>query len=155
MRRPLFLRIVNALGDWSPHFTTRKDALNREGLSPLQKCTAAIRQLAYGTPADSLDEYLKISKTTAIDCLKNFVQRVIDTYDVEYLRSPNTEDTKCLLRIGEGCGFPGMLGSLDCKHRRWEKCPIAWKGQFTPGDKGWPSLILEAVASQDSLHHSS
>ena len=42
-----------------------------------------------------------------------------------------------------------MLGSLDCMHWRWEKCPIAWKGQFTRGDKGWSSLILEAVASQD------
>ncbi|XP_048568886.1 uncharacterized protein LOC125549535 [Triticum urartu] len=149
MRRPLFLRIVNALGEWSPYFTTRTDALNREGLSPLQKCMAAIRQLAYGTPADSLDEYLKIGETTAVDCLKNFVQGVIDTYAAEYLRSPNTEDTERLLCIGEGRGFPGMLGSLDCMHWRWEKCPIAWKGQFTRGDKGWPSLILEAVASRD------
>ena len=96
MRRPLFLRIVNALGEWSPYFTTRTDALNREGLSPLQKCTAAIRQLAYGTPADSLDEYLKIGETTVVDCLKNFVQGVIDTYAAEYLRSPNIEDKRAL-----------------------------------------------------------
>ncbi|XBH75461.1 hypothetical protein VPH35_102216 [Triticum aestivum] len=68
---------------------------------------------------------------------------------LEYLRSPNTEDTERLLCIGEGRGFPGMLGNLDCMHWRWEKCPIAWKGQFTRGDKGWPSLILEAVASRD------
>ena len=32
------------------------DALNRQGLTPLQKCTAAIRQLANGSAADHLDE---------------------------------------------------------------------------------------------------
>jgi len=52
MRRLLFLRIVDALGEWNPFFTLRLDALNRPGLSPIQKCTAAIRQLANGSPAD-------------------------------------------------------------------------------------------------------
>jgi hypothetical protein len=49
MRRPLFLQIVEALGKWSPYFTQRTDATNREGLSPFIKCTAAMRMLAYGT----------------------------------------------------------------------------------------------------------
>jgi hypothetical protein len=44
MSRPLFLRIVEALGQWSDYFTPKVDAINRQGLSPLQKCTAAIRQ---------------------------------------------------------------------------------------------------------------
>ena len=64
MRRLLFECIVHALGEWSPEYTQRKDALARDGLSPSQKCTSAIRQLAYGTPADALDEYLKIAECT-------------------------------------------------------------------------------------------
>jgi hypothetical protein len=51
-----FLRIVEALGVWSPYFRLRRDAFGKVGLSPLQKCTAAIRMLAYGTPADFMDE---------------------------------------------------------------------------------------------------
>ena len=31
------------------------------------------------------------------------------------------------------------------------KCPLAWRGQFTHGDYGVPTMVLEAVASQD-LH---
>ncbi|XP_057425967.1 uncharacterized protein LOC130719363 [Lotus japonicus] len=50
------------------------DAVGRQGLSPLQKCTAAIRMLAYGSPADSVDEYVRIGESTAIECLKNFVE---------------------------------------------------------------------------------
>ena len=35
MSRPLFLRIVEALGQNSNYFTQRVDAVNRQGLSPL------------------------------------------------------------------------------------------------------------------------
>jgi hypothetical protein len=73
MSRPLFQRIVDSLGQWSDYFTQRVDAVNRQGLSPLQKCIAAIRQLATGSAADALDEYLKIGETIAMEALKNFL----------------------------------------------------------------------------------
>jgi len=149
MRRPLFLRIVDALGEWNPFFTLRLDALNRPGLSPIQKCTAAIRQLANGSPADQLDEYIKIGESTAVECLKRFVLGVIRVFGTEYLRRPTVDDVDRLMAIGERCGFPGMLGSIDCMHWHWEKCPYAWKGMYTRGDHGVPTIILEAVASHD------
>jgi hypothetical protein len=34
-------------------------------------------------------------------------------------------------------------------HWRWEKCPYGWKGMYTRGDHGVPTIILEAVASHD------
>ncbi|KAL6643200.1 hypothetical protein ACP70R_021381 [Stipagrostis hirtigluma subsp. patula] len=147
MRRHVFLRIVSALGEWSPYFTQRVDCCNRQGLSPLQKCTAAIRMLAYGTSADSLDEYLKVAESTALECLEKFVEGVIEIFGGEYLRGPNADEVQHLLHVGESRGFPGMLGSVDCMHWRWENCPTAWKGQYTRGDYGVPTIILEAVAS--------
>ncbi|XP_040382233.1 putative nuclease HARBI1 [Oryza brachyantha] len=149
MRRPLFLRIVDALGEWSSFFTLRFDALNRPGLMPIQKCTAAIRQLANGSPADQLDEYIKIGESTAVECLKMFVEGVVEVFGGEYLRHPTTEDVEHLIQLGEHRGFPGMLGSIDCMHWHWEKCPYAWKGMYTRGDHGVPTIILEAVASHD------
>ncbi|KAL6846224.1 hypothetical protein ACP4OV_023672 [Aristida adscensionis] len=149
MHKHLFLRIVSALGQWSPYFTQRADCANRQGLSPLQKCTAAIRMLAYGTPADALDEYLKIGKSTALECLDKFAQGVIELFHGEYLRAPNCEDLERLLQVNESRGFPGMLGSIDCMHWRWEKCPKSWRGQHITGRYGVPTMILEAVASHD------
>ena len=70
-----FLRIVDALGSWSPYFTQRVDRTNRLGFSPLQKCTTAIRMLAYGTVADMLDEYLKVAESTSLECSENFYAR--------------------------------------------------------------------------------
>lgn len=51
--------------------------------------------------------------------------------------------------MGEARDFPGMLESLDCMHRVWKNCPVAWQGQFTRGDQGVATLMLEAVALQD------
>ena len=59
MRRELFLRIVDSICNHSIYFQQRNDGIGQTGLSPLQKCTAVIRQLAYGTTADQFDEILK------------------------------------------------------------------------------------------------
>ena len=149
MRRHLFEHIVYTLGEWSPYFRQRKDAFGKLGFSPLLKCTAAMRMLAYGSPADLLDEGLRIAETTTIECLTEFVRGIRENFGTEYLRRPNEEDTRRLLRVGAVRGFPRMLGSLDCMHWHWENCPVAWKGQYTRGDQGVPTIMLEAVASHD------
>ncbi|XP_062088761.1 uncharacterized protein LOC133795323 [Humulus lupulus] len=149
MRRHVFLRIVQALENHSEYFHTRFDVVGRRGLSPLQKCTAAMRMLAYGAPADYVDEYVRIGETTAIECLVNFVRGVNDIFRTEYLRRLNAGDIHRLLQMGEVRGFPTMLGSIDCMHWEWKNCPVAWKCQFTRGDHGRPTIMLEAVVSQD------
>ncbi|KAI3746155.1 hypothetical protein L6452_08578 [Arctium lappa] len=150
MNKELFIRIVNSLSNHSGYFKLRKDAIGKQGLSALQKCTAAIRQLAYGTPVDQNDEYVRIGESTSIECLKNFCRGVIEVFGPTYLRRPNDEDVARILHLHEEHhGFPGMLGSIDCMHWAWKNCPVAWHGQFTRGDHGVPTIMLETVASQD------
>lgn len=48
MNKSLFLAIVDRLSQEFEFFQLKEDASGRSTLSPLQKCTAAIRQLAYG-----------------------------------------------------------------------------------------------------------
>ena len=148
MSRHLFLRIVNEVEQYDPYFIQRTDAVGVLGLSSLQKITAAYRILAYGTPADSVDEYIRIGESTAIKSLRRFVKAVITMFDDHYLRSPNNIDIARLLQTGEQRGFPGMLGSIDCMHWKWKNCPTAWQGMYT-GHCHEPTIILEAVASQD------
>ncbi|XP_013634317.1 PREDICTED: uncharacterized protein LOC106339998 [Brassica oleracea var. oleracea] len=114
MKKNLFLRIVRALKQNFIFFQQRKDATGRWGLSSLQKCTAAIRLLAYGTAADSVDEYLRLAGTTEHSCLHHFTDAIIQLFGDEYLRRPTKEDLQRLLYIGEQRGFPGMVGSIDC-----------------------------------------
>ncbi|KAL5856149.1 hypothetical protein ACOSQ3_005983 [Xanthoceras sorbifolium] len=143
MGRSLFLRIVNAVESHDNYFMQRSDAFGRLGLSGLQKITAVFRMLAYGTPADATDEYIKIGKSTTTESLKRFCRAVVEVFGEHYLRSPNANDVVRLLQIGEKRGFPGMLGSLDCMHWSWKNCPTAWAGQYS-GRSGSPTIILEA-----------
>jgi hypothetical protein len=149
MRHQLFLCIMRRLGEYSPYFTQRENAYNRRGLSPLQKCTAALHLLAYGGAADSIDKYLKLTRSTALDCLEKFYEGIIHCYGDEFCCRPNIVDTQRLLAKAEERGFPGMPGSIDCMHWQWRNCPVAYAGQFTRGDIKYPTIILETVASYD------
>ncbi|XP_021991983.1 uncharacterized protein LOC110888783 [Helianthus annuus] len=150
MSKRLFTRITNDMEEDYDYFKQKYDARGYLGFTPLQKCNAAIRQLAYGTSVDSFDEYLRMSAKTARDSLTHFCKGVIELYGPAYLRRPTWSDLQRMYDVHEHVhGFPGMIGSIDCMHWKWEQCPTAWRGTHTRGDIGKPSLILQAVASYD------
>jgi hypothetical protein len=69
-------------------------------------------------------------------------------YKDQYLRSPTAQDTKRILKVAEGRGFPGMMGLLDCMHWSWNNCPTVYKVIYRGKEKE-PEIILEAVALYD------
>ncbi|XP_047341160.1 uncharacterized protein LOC124944858 [Impatiens glandulifera] len=73
---------------------------------------------------------------------------MVEIFSERYLRRPIPNDISRLLNIGQQCGFPGMLGSLNCMHWRWKNCPTAWAVQYA-GRSGKPTIILEAVVDYD------
>ncbi|XP_042038479.1 uncharacterized protein LOC121784401 [Salvia splendens] len=73
IHKELFLRVVNVLSARYEYFQLRIDAAGRIGLSPLQKCTVSIRQLAYGGTADMFEEYLHVGDKTGCEYLKKFL----------------------------------------------------------------------------------
>nr|GEX27580.1 hypothetical protein [Tanacetum cinerariifolium] len=115
MARPLFNRIVNAVTNHDAYFHSNVDCTSREGISPLIKCTSAIRQLAYGVNASFLDEYMQMSERSSHTALDHFCQAVMMIYGPEYLRKSTVTDIEKLYQNHEEKhGFPRMLGSLDC-----------------------------------------
>ncbi|XP_023157016.1 uncharacterized protein [Zea mays] len=148
MSSSLFKRIAKAVEKHDEYFVQDRNAAGVLGFSCLQKVTAAFRQLAYGVPADYVDEYLRIGESTAIESLRKFVKAVCEVFGPQYLRAPNEDDTARLLSIAEQRGFPGMLGSIDCMHWKWKNCPTAYQGTYC-GHVKEPTIILEAVASHD------
>ena len=67
MNREVFRRIVHGVRDYDDYFELKRDRVGLLGFSSLQKCTVAIRCLAYGAPADSLDDYLRMSETIIVE----------------------------------------------------------------------------------------
>jgi hypothetical protein len=64
--------------------------------------------LAYGSSADSVDDYVQIGETTTMECLDKFVRGVHQIYGAEYLRKPSNNDIERLLQIWEAHGFSGI-----------------------------------------------
>nr|GEX67644.1 hypothetical protein [Tanacetum cinerariifolium] len=88
--------------------------VSRMSISALMKCTAAIRQFAYGSTADTFDEYLQMSKHTARDALFFFNMCIIELYMPKYLRKPTSEDVVNIQQKHNNVhGFSRMLESID------------------------------------------
>ena len=83
MGKHVFLHIVEALSNVDPYFWQRVDAIGKKGLSPLQKCIAAIHMLVYGVSADAVDDFVRITESTAIECLEKFIEDVILVFETK------------------------------------------------------------------------
>ena len=145
MRRSLFVKIVQACEANCRYFTQRRNVVDLKGFSPYQKISATMRVIAYGVPADYVDEYLR---RFAIESVRRFAKVVIRVFGPEYLRAPNEDDTKKLMATNERRGWPGMLGSIDCMYWTWKNCPKAWQGMYY-GKSHDATIVLEAVASEN------
>jgi hypothetical protein len=109
----LFLSIMHKLSETSPYFCEMYDATGRADLTVLQKCTAALRQLAYDMATDTIDEYQKLGKTNVLECLEYYCSGITKCFKDKFLHRLTVADIQCLLAKAEERGFPGMLGSID------------------------------------------
>ncbi|RLM74508.1 uncharacterized protein C2845_PM15G00780 [Panicum miliaceum] len=125
MSRELFMHIAKAVEAHCPYFMQKRNASGELGHNVLKKIAASARMLAYGCPADVIDDWIHIVENTVIKSLKKFVKSAIDIFGEHYLREPNAEDTARLMQMGESKGFRSMLGCIDCIHWRWENYPAA------------------------------
>ncbi|XP_048427891.1 uncharacterized protein LOC125471495 [Pyrus x bretschneideri] len=101
--------------DFRRRFRMRRhdlDKAGRPGFSPYQK----VRMMAYGSPADSMDETLGMFESTYLDTLVEFCNTIVQLYKAKYLREPNQEDLDRLILKAEDRGFPGMVRPLDWMH---------------------------------------
>ena len=116
MSRPLFLLIMDTVQQIDSYFAQKPDATGQTGFSVLQKCTSAMRQLAYGVSPDSLDNVLRMVENTVRERLCRFVAAIVQAFEERCLRQPNAQDVRHISAENEARGFPRMLDSLDCMH---------------------------------------
>jgi Plant transposon protein len=147
MPRAVFNRIRDAVMGTDP-FVHKEDATKKLGLYPLVKLVACLRHLAYGDAYDREDENLQISETALSQLTKQFCRLVVKEFGPQYLNRPPTfEERQVIGARMARYGFPGCLGSWDCKHFNWKNCPMRLAGQHKGhAEGGKTTLIMEAFA---------
>ncbi|XP_048446311.1 uncharacterized protein LOC125480072 [Pyrus x bretschneideri] len=123
MRRHVFEHLLRDVQQVNPYFRQKMDRAGYPGFSPHQKVTVALRMMAYGSPADSMDETHSMSESTCLDTFQQLCDTIVQVHKDEYLCEPNQEDLNRLIRKTEDRRFPGMTGLLDCMHWDWKNCP--------------------------------
>lgn len=94
-------------------FQQRSNCAGLLGHSTEQKFTVTLRMMAYGVPADYIDDNLAMAGSTSIFYVKQFVKTMVEVFGPHYLRAPNAQDTRRLFKMNKTRGFSGMLGSID------------------------------------------
>ncbi|XP_020192295.1 uncharacterized protein [Aegilops tauschii subsp. strangulata] len=130
------------------YFILKKDVIRRIGFSGYQKCTTTLQMLAYGTTADSWNEYPRMSESTCGDAMAGFATFMVEVFGPQYLREPTVANTERLLAMYEARGCAGLIRSLYYMHWRWKNCSKDLQGQYQ-GHVKQSTIILEAVASHD------
>jgi hypothetical protein len=73
----LFETICECVTKFDRFFEQRRNAAGELGHSSIQKVTTALRMLAYGIPADLVDDHLAMGESQVIKCVKRFVVAIV------------------------------------------------------------------------------
>ena len=74
----LFKHIAECVTLHDKFFEQRRNCALVLGHSTYQKVTAALRMMAYGIPADLVDDHLAMSESQSIQCVKRFAVAVVE-----------------------------------------------------------------------------
>lgn len=141
---PVFLAIVKMTreNNW---FSEGEDAVSIKA-APLElKILAVLRVLGRGYCFDGVEELCFISA----EVLRVFFHKFCDLFSKKYFPiyccPPSTEvEIADTTAIYSRMGLPGCIGSTDCVHIRWERCPAGERSSHK-GKEGYPTLSYEVT----------
>ena len=74
---------------------------------------------------------------------------MLNEFEAQYLPPITPELVKQICRKHEQLDWPGCMGSLDCSHWQWAKCPKYLQGEFKKGSKERPTVVYEGACDSD------
>jgi Plant transposon protein len=131
-------------------FSERKDAAGRSA-APLElKILGVLRVLGRGYCFDGIEELCFISREVIRTFFHAWCERFSKKYFPIYCNPPTTqEEIQRTLAVYNRLGFPGCIGSTDCVHIIWERCPVGERF-LHKGKEGFPTLSYEVTVDHSS-----
>ena len=124
-----------------------KDSVGDETVPLGLLVLAALRVLGSGCTFDAVEELTAVHECTH----RKFFHENFCIWGsraaADHIRMPETpEEIAHVMRVYEERGFPGCVGSIDCVHLVWDKCP-AGALSACKGKGSFPTLVFQVVCS--------
>ena len=141
---PVYVEILRMTreNDW---FTEGRDAIGTFA-APLElKILSVLRVLGRGYCFDGVEELCFISAEVLRQFFHKFCAFFAAKYFSTYCAPPTTvEEIKHTTGVYARMGLPGCIGSTDCVHIRWGRCPAGGRS-LHKGKEGYPTLSYEVT----------
>jgi Plant transposon protein len=141
---PLFEQLV-AITMESGWFSEKANCAGNFPAPVELKIFAVLRVLGRGYCFDGVEELCLISA----ECLRIFFRKFVTLFSQEnyakYCNHPDTpEEIERAMGVFTKLVLPGCIGSTDCVHILWERCPAGSRSTHK-GKEGFPTLACEAT----------
>ena len=138
---PVYQKMLAKLEE-HPDFVSSPDAIGRQPAPLYLKVLACLRVLGRGECFDTCEELSEIVAPTLTEFFHRFIDWLHSQYDI-WVRMLSTEvEIQRVLKQYATLGYPGCLGSIDCCHVHWDRCPADQTNENT-GKEGYPSRSFE------------
>ena len=104
----------------------------------------ALQVLGRGNCFADVASFSLMSRTTAEKSFHRFCDCFSAGLWHQWVRLPEGDDLKHVESIYSDLGFPGAVGSTDCTHVAWERCPFSETNNHK-GKEGYTSVAFEVT----------
>lgn len=150
----MFKSIVADAREWTLFGNKRlgkisSDCTGVEGVPLELKILGALRMSAKGCSFDAIAELSGMSISTMQLFYHAFWEKFVCIYRDSWIFYPSTAvDAAENLSVYARLGFPGAIGSVDCTHVRWLRCPALFQNTYSGKEK------KATVAYEVTVNHS-
>ena len=90
-----------------------------------------------------------MGESTARRAFHSFCSNFVEHFYSVFVYRPTGDKLLRVMKVFEQMGLPGCIGSTDCVHLRWDRCPVGL-AQLCSGKGGFPTLAYSCTVDH---HH--
>lgn len=149
----LFTQLLAMATEWFPQSLV--DSYGREVTPISLKLLGTLRILGKGCSWDLLYELSGVSAEVHRRWTLAFIAKfALEMYPI-YVHGPrDSSEMESVTGLYAASGFPGCIGSTDCVHIRWERCPSVWSSAYRNGKHSYASIAYEMTVTHSKKFQS-